>query len=189
MVAPHRLILAALLLGIGLGVSGCETSDMVDKVQGAMQDFNPFGTAKKPLPGSRKALFPEGVPGVEQGVPAELMPGAARPEAIPEPAPAVQPRVAEPKPRARRVRTTAAPPTQQPARPRRAQQQRKTEPPADGVWPAPAQPSPGRQPAQPASQPARQPAPQPAQQPGGSAWPAPAPSSQPTPTLWPDPPK
>jgi hypothetical protein len=187
MMAPHRLVLAAILLGVGLGVSGCETSDVVDKVQGSLQDFNPFGTAKKPLPGSRKALFPEGVPGVEQGVPSEMMPGAARPEAIPEPVLAAQPRVAEPKPRARRVRTTtaAAPPVERAPRQRRTRQPAAGQPPADGVWPAPPAPTAGRQ--QPA-RPAPAPAPQPAQQPG-TAWPTPAPSSQPTPTIWPDPPK
>jgi hypothetical protein len=180
--APHKLVLATILVAVGIGVSGCETSDAVDKVQNAMQDFNPFGTAKKPLPGERKALFPEGVPGVEQGVPTELMRGSSRsPDAVPEPVVAA-PRVAEPKPRARRVRTTAAPPVQRAPRASR-KQQRTAEPPSDGVWPSPPQTTAG-------SQPARQaPDPQPAQQQGGPAWPAPAPSSQPTPTVWPDPPK
>ena len=30
---------------------------------------------KKPLPGERKAVFPEGVPGVPQGVPPEMVQG------------------------------------------------------------------------------------------------------------------
>src|SRR4051795_1112651 len=86
-----------------LGVAGCETSDITDKIS----DLNPFGTAKKPLPGVRQPVFPNGAPGVQQGVPAELMPGYQPPPE--EPAA----RVAEPKPKAaarRRAQTAAAPP-------------------------------------------------------------------------------
>lgn len=48
---------------------------------GAMNSFDPtdmlsFLDQKKPLPGARKPVFPEGVPGVEQGVPKELYKGA-----------------------------------------------------------------------------------------------------------------
>ncbi|MCC7348656.1 MAG: hypothetical protein IT538_14795, partial [Variibacter sp.] len=51
------LLPAALLLGLGL--AGCEaTQDLQDKFTGALHDFNPMGTAKRPLPGNRKALFP-----------------------------------------------------------------------------------------------------------------------------------
>ena len=60
---------------------------MMDKAQETIADFNPFGTKKQPLPGQRRAVFPEGVPGVQQGVPAEMMKGAQQ---IPDPnAPAV----------------------------------------------------------------------------------------------------
>ena len=35
---------------------------------------------KKPLPGERRAVFPEGVPGVPQGVPPELVKGYQAPQ-------------------------------------------------------------------------------------------------------------
>ena len=55
---PHRLLRVALLaLPIALGVGGCET----------MEKLNPFVEKQTPLPGERKPLFPEGVPGVEFG--------------------------------------------------------------------------------------------------------------------------
>lgn len=57
---PRRLLRAALLaLPIALGVAGCET----------MEKLNPFVEKQTPLPGERKPLFPEGVPGVEFGAP------------------------------------------------------------------------------------------------------------------------
>ncbi len=49
----------ALALILALGVTGCESLDK----------FNPFGDQKKPLPGQRAAVFPEGVPGVETKAP------------------------------------------------------------------------------------------------------------------------
>lgn len=79
----YSLIASALLLG------GCETFDL-DKL-------NPFGDQKTPLPGERKAVFPEGVPGVTQGVPQDLLktnqPQATAPaeEAVPPPEPAKKP--------------------------------------------------------------------------------------------------
>ena len=61
------------------------------------ESFDPsewFNT-KKPLPGDRKAVFPEGVPGVPQGVPPDLVQGYQPP---PEPVP--EPQVVEAKPKA-----------------------------------------------------------------------------------------
>src|SRR4051794_40326934 len=82
----HAAWIPALAAGLALALAGCETADMFDKVQESVQDFNPFGANKKPLPGDRRAVFPEGVPGVQQGVPPDLM--QAQP--IPDPnAPAV----------------------------------------------------------------------------------------------------
>jgi hypothetical protein len=75
----NRVVLAALC---SLTLGGCETSSFWDSANSAsdrfsdmLSDFNPFGTAKKPLPGERRAVFPEGVPGVQQGVPPDLMRG------------------------------------------------------------------------------------------------------------------
>lgn len=53
-----RLLQAALIAApLGFGVAGCESMDKL----------NPFAEKRTPLPGERKALFPEGVPGVEFG--------------------------------------------------------------------------------------------------------------------------
>lgn len=177
-----RSAIVVVLACIGLGAVGCSsTSDIVDSIQNTVHDFNPFGTAKKPLPGDRKAVFPEGVPGVEQGIPPHLMQGQQQ---MPDPnAPAViaapsEPPAAEraqrPKPRPiRTARPTPAPPLDDAAdatpAPRRPAQARRQAPAAgsepaqaEAAWPAPSQ-----------------------QQVPATQWPAPA-ATQPT---WPDPPK
>lgn len=64
----NRAILLAVLVAITPVLSACENFDM-DKL-------DVFGlNEKKKLPGDRKPLFPEGVPGVMQGVPKEYMKG------------------------------------------------------------------------------------------------------------------
>jgi hypothetical protein len=55
-VRASRLLQAALIVA-PLALSGCET----------MEKLNPFAEKQTPLPGVRKPLFPEGVPGVEFG--------------------------------------------------------------------------------------------------------------------------
>jgi|SoiMethySBSTD1v2_1073268.scaffolds.fasta_scaffold04906_8 hypothetical protein len=179
----NRPAVVVVLACIGLGAGGCSSvSDIVDNVQNTVHDFNPFGSGKKPLPGERKAVFPEGVPGVEQGIPPHLMQGQQQ---IPDPnAPAViaappEPPAAEtaqrPKPRpTRAARPKPAPPSDDAAdaapAPRRPAQARRQAPtaasqPAEAAWPAPAQ-----------------------QQPPATQWPAPA-GTQPAGTAWPDPPQ
>jgi hypothetical protein len=59
-----RTILGASALVFALALGGCENFDMPEL-------FN----TKKPLPGERHAVFPEGVPGAPSGVPAELIKG------------------------------------------------------------------------------------------------------------------
>ena len=59
----HRCVAMAFLAAAGFGLGACEQ----------MADLIP--DSKKPLPGERRLLFPEGVPGVTQGVPPELMRG------------------------------------------------------------------------------------------------------------------
>lgn len=86
----QRLIAATVLIALsgslagcgGGGLSGFDPSDMLD-----------FLDTKKKLPGDRKPVFPEGVPGLQQGVPRELYRGAQA-----EPAPEIAPPpVEEPK--------------------------------------------------------------------------------------------
>ena len=65
-----RLIAAAVLIAFSGLLGGCSSggfdpSDLMD-----------FLDTKKKLPGERKPVFPEGVPGLEQGVPKELYKGA-----------------------------------------------------------------------------------------------------------------
>jgi hypothetical protein len=64
----HRLAVLTALLLAAPALSGCTNFDP-DKL-------DVFGlNEKKKLPGERKALFPEGVPGVAQGVPPEYLKG------------------------------------------------------------------------------------------------------------------
>jgi hypothetical protein len=104
----HTLVVASLLL-VGLTASGCSTFDPTE-----------WFSQKKPLPGERKAVFPEGVPGVAQGVPAELVQGyKPAPEPVPEPKvveenpkPKPKPKVAaKPKPKPKPLQATAPPTT------------------------------------------------------------------------------
>src|ERR1700740_622589 len=65
---PQRLIAAAILIAFSGALAGCssglsnlEPPDLLDWLD-----------TKKKLPGERKPVFPEGVPGLEQGVPKSL---------------------------------------------------------------------------------------------------------------------
>ena len=69
----QRAVLIAAMLAIAPVLAGCADFDM-DKL-------DVFGlNEKKKLPGDRKPLFPEGVPGVSQGIPPEYMMGNRPPE-------------------------------------------------------------------------------------------------------------
>jgi hypothetical protein len=70
----QRLIAAAVLIALSGALGGCA---------GGLTNFDPsdlldFLDTKKKLPGERKPVFPEGVPGLEQGVPKELYKGSAQ---------------------------------------------------------------------------------------------------------------
>ena len=75
----HRIVLLAGLVALMPVLSACENFDP-DKL-------DVFGlNEKKKLPGERKALFPEGVPGVQQGIPPEFVKGnQPAPDATPLP--------------------------------------------------------------------------------------------------------
>src|SRR5258708_7142947 len=100
----QRLIAAAVLIalsgalaGCSSGLSGFDPSDLLDWLD-----------TKKKLPGERKPVFPDGVPGLEQGVPKDLYKGNAAAPPAPKPQKIV------------RKRTTAPPPDQQGAQPAQA---------------------------------------------------------------------
>jgi hypothetical protein len=68
----QRLIAAAVVIVLSGALGGCA---------GGMSSFDPsdlldFLDTKKKLPGERKPVFPDGVPGLEQGVPKELYKGS-----------------------------------------------------------------------------------------------------------------
>jgi hypothetical protein len=64
-----RTLTLASTLALGLLLSDCSSFDPTDIAD------NLFASQKKPLPGERKPLFPEGTPGVTQGLPPELVKG------------------------------------------------------------------------------------------------------------------
>lgn len=148
----HRAALLALLIAGAPVLSGCADFDL-DKLD--VLGLN----KKKPLPGERHALFPQGVPGVTQGIPPELMkgqlqsqPGAAVPldniaerpaegEQKTAAAPAEEKPKAKPKPRSKKVA----------ARPPRIKMapQGEAHPEAASASPAHGAPAQAAQPAQP----------------------------------------
>lgn len=168
-----RLITGAVLAGLACALAGCGG--------GGANTFDPtdwldFLDQKKPLPGNRKPVFPEGVPGVEQGIPKELYKDNVereQREAV-APPPAVEP---EAKPKARRGGTPAAAATPaegesgaaeaSPPKKHVAKRKRITTPPPDEAPPQPAQEAPP-QAAAPAAQPQQSVSPFPAPLPSGS---------------------
>jgi hypothetical protein len=87
----QRLVSAAVLIALSSALSGCGSMSGWDPA-----DLLDFLDTKKKLPGDRKPVFPEGVPGLEQGVPKDLYKGAQQ---QPDPnAPAVAALPAEPPP-------------------------------------------------------------------------------------------
>jgi hypothetical protein len=68
----QRLIATAVVVALSGALAGCA---------GGMGSFDPsdlldFLDTKKKLPGERKPVFPDGVPGLEQGVPKDLYKGS-----------------------------------------------------------------------------------------------------------------
>jgi len=168
---PDRIMFTAGALALAFMLGGCES---MPNLYGLEDIFS----NKKPLPGERRAVFPEGVPGVAQGVPPELLPEnqqAAAQAATGEPTetgatPAKPEAAAKPKPKAqpKKEATRSRPPAAQPtaaAQPAAARQQQAEQP-----WPPPP-----RQPQQ--------------QQQAEQPWPAPTRQQQPSAAPWPDAPQ
>lgn len=102
-----RLIAAAVLIaftGVLGGCSSFDPSDMLDWLD-----------TKKKLPGDRKPVFPEGVPGLEQGVPKDMYKGAQQQQDPNAPAVAALP---------------VEPPPAEPAKPSKSAKGKKTKQPA-----------------------------------------------------------
>ncbi len=148
----HRVILLTAVLGLMSALAGCSNFDP--------DNLDVFGlNEKKKLPGERKDVFPEGVPGVTQGIPPEYLnrgtPPAETALASPDgaagetktaaapPAEEAKPK-AKPKPKPRvatrptRVMVQPAAQEQQPAAawPEQQQQQQQQQPAAQSSWPA-----------------------------------------------------
>jgi hypothetical protein len=94
----QRLIAAAVLIVFSTVLAGCSSS--------FGSDFDPTDLldwldTKKKLPGKREPVFPDGVPGMEQGVPKEMYKGAQQDDpnaqalATPPPQAQPQPQVAQ----------------------------------------------------------------------------------------------
>ena len=139
----HRTILSAATVALSLALIGCDTADTLDK----LSDMIPFGESKKPLPGERKEVFPQGVPGVPQGVPPDMVKGNQPAEAAPAPQQAAAPPspAEKPKPKKKVQAKPKAPPSAPPGP--SAQTVPPTQsavPPApSSTWPPPMQPASG----------------------------------------------
>ena len=165
-----RLIAASVLVALSGAVGGCASQ---------INSFDPMEwldwlDTKKKLQGDRKPVFPEGVPGLEQGVPKSLYKGAqqdadqnAQQAAVPPPPPETKPKKtgkskqpaaatanADPSAAPEEDATAAAPPAPK----KKIVRQRTTAPPPD----------------QPADAQSSAPQAQPTQQ-SGAAFPAPLP--------------
>ena len=126
---------------LSLTLTGCGSFDPSNFDPTDIFSSDMFSTKKK-LQGDRRAVFPEGTPGVSQGVPQELVKGYQAPT---EPAPVVaQPE--EPKPKPKPKPKTVAKPAPPPPEERApaATAARPSQPqPAAGGWPGGPQPQGG----------------------------------------------
>ena len=170
-----RLVLVASALTLPLG--GCASvGEALDPTEWFAGEI--FSTKKK-LPGDRKPVFPEGVPGVAQGIPSDLVKGNQQ-----APAYTADPQTTS------ATQQAAAPPEEFRPAPREEKPKRKAQPKSATAErpPAKAERPPTAQTVRraPESQPQQQ---QPQQQ-GGVQWPDPPParSAQPSGIQWPDPP-
>jgi hypothetical protein len=175
----QRLIAAAIVIALSGALAGCSTgfsnfdpSDLLDWLD-----------TKKKLPGERKPVFPQGVPGLEQGVPKDLYKGAAQQQDAPAVAatqPVEEPKqknAAKPKGKARQTASTTPAPAAAPdgeaapeeegstaaappaPKPKKIVRRRTTAPPPDAAAP---------QAATPAAQPQQAATPFPAPMPSGT---------------------
>jgi hypothetical protein len=170
----QRLIAAAVLISLSGVLAGC-TESLTKLSDWDPTDVLDFLDTKKKIPGERKPVFPDGVPGLEQGVPKELYKGSAQEQLDQQNAqavaaastPAAAPKSKQAKSRnkppapaadaasAEDGSTAAAPPA---PKPKKIVRRRTTAPPPDQQT---AQPAQSAQPAQPQQSAAPFPAPMP----------------------------
>jgi hypothetical protein len=93
------------MLAFSLALAGCDSFDPLDK----FQDWDIMGQGKTPLKGERREVFPQGVPGVPQGVPPDMVKGY-------QPPPEEPPPVVQAKPEKKAKKTAAAPAPRKQAR-------------------------------------------------------------------------
>ena len=103
---PQRLIATAVLIAFSGALAGCGSTGSFDP-----SDLLDFLDTKKKLPGDRKPVFPEGVPGLEQGVPKDLYKGARQDDPNAQAAAIAPPPAEEPKSKrgAKKGKQAAAP--------------------------------------------------------------------------------
>jgi hypothetical protein len=103
---PQRLIATAVLIALSGALAGCGSTGNFDP-----SDLLDFLDTKKKLPGDRKPVFPEGVPGLEQGVPKDLYKGARQDDPNAQAAAIAPPPAEEPKSKrgAKKGKQAAAP--------------------------------------------------------------------------------
>jgi hypothetical protein len=124
----QRLIAAAVLIVFSAVLAGCSSS--------FGSDFDPTDLldwldTKKKLPGKREPVFPDGVPGLEQGVPKELYKGAQEqqddPNAQALAAPPQQPQAQQPQARQPQAQRPLEPPPGSPQAIKRAKAKAKAQ--------------------------------------------------------------
>src|SRR5258707_11954709 len=119
----QRLIATAVVIALSGALAGCGG--------GGLSSFDPsdlldFLDTKKKLPGERKPVFPEGVPGLEQGVPKNLYKGSAQEQidqqnaaaaaaAAPPPEEPKSKQAAKSKGKSKQAATSSAAPAEEPA--------------------------------------------------------------------------
>src|SRR5580704_2168059 len=102
-----RMVRVASGLALVALLSGCSSFDPTDIMD------NVFAAQKKPLPGERKPLFPDGTPGVQPGLPPDLVKGYQQPPPVAEAPPDAQAAADKPKPKPKpkpQPKVTATPP-------------------------------------------------------------------------------
>jgi hypothetical protein len=133
-----RMVRVASGLSLVLLLSNCSNFDPTD-----IKD-NVFASQKKPLPGERKPQFPDGPPGVTQGLPQDLVKGYQPPPPS-DATPAVQAAADKPKPKPKpkpQPKVTGTPPANQSSSSTMpAPASRRSAAPQSSPWPDPPPPT------------------------------------------------